>query len=110
TNGSLAEPRPHMCARLPGEQADRLPPVPQGQNEEPRPAVLARARVPDHRPLAVIDLAFLTRCRCDDDARLDSRAATQLQHEPLDARVGSPEAVVVDQVSEGRGRTDRSEE
>ena len=47
---------------------------PERQDEEPRASVLARAAVADHRPLAVVDLAFFAGRGRDDDARLGRRA------------------------------------
>ena len=61
--GLLVQLGPDLRARAPHEQPHRLARVAERQDEEPRPAVLARARVADHRPLAVVDLAFLARAR-----------------------------------------------
>ena len=59
---------------------------------------LPGAAVADHRPLAVVDLAFLAGRRRDDDARLGRRAAAQGHDEAADTRVPGGKAVVVDQV------------
>ena len=55
-------------------------------------------RVADHRPLAVVDLAFFAGRRRDDDARLGRRAAAQRHDEATDTRVPRGKAVVVDEV------------
>jgi hypothetical protein len=49
---------PRLRTRLPHEQANRFPRVPEREHEETRPAVLARLRMADLRAVAVIDLAF----------------------------------------------------
>ena len=61
-------------------------------------------RVAHHRPVAVIDLAFLAGRRGDDDARLGRDAAAQLDDEAPDARIPRGEAVIVDEVLPDRHR------
>ena len=87
----LVELGPRLRARVPDEQAHRFARVAERQDEEPRASVLGRLRMTDHRAVAVVDLRFFTRCRRDDDARFDGRAAAQLADEATDAGVASGE-------------------
>ena len=89
---------PDLRVRAPHQQAYRLARVAQGQHEQTRPPVLARARVANHRPFAVIHLCFVPGSRGDHHTRLDRRGAVELLHEALHARVTSSETVVVHQV------------
>ena len=72
---ALVQLGPDLRARPPREQPHRLARVAERQDEEPRAPVLARRRVAHHRPVAVVDLAFLARRGRDDDARLGRRAS-----------------------------------
>ena len=91
--GALVELGPDLRARARHEQPHRLPRVAERHHEEPRPSVLARAWVPDHRSVAaVVDLRFLARRGRDHHARLDWPAAAELQHEALHARVARLES------------------
>ena len=76
--GLLVQPGPHLAARAPGEQPDRLAAVAQRQDEEPHPAVLPRLGVAHHRPVAaVVDLGLLSRppSRSRDGRRAAARPA-----------------------------------
>ena len=96
---------PDLRARAPHEQPHRLARAAQGQDEEPRTAVLPRAPVADHRAaVAVVDLAFFAGRGRDDDARLGGRRAAQFQDEAPDTRVPRGEAVIVDEVLPDRDR------
>ena len=90
----LVELGPRLRARVPDEQAHRFARVAERQDEEPRASVLGRLRMTDHRAVAVVDLRFFTRCRRDDDARFDGRAAAQLADEATDAGVASGETLL----------------
>ena len=79
TKRALVELGPDLRARLPHQQPHRFARVAERQDEEPRAPVLARLRIAHHRPVAVIDLAFLAGRRGDDDARLGRRRAAQRQ-------------------------------
>jgi hypothetical protein len=98
TKGALVERGPDLRARLPHQQAHRFPRVAQRQHEETRAPILARVRVADHRPLAVIDLGFVARCRRDHDARLRRRRPAERRNETAHARIPRGEAVIVDEV------------
>ena len=98
TEGLLVQLGPAARARLEGEQADALAAVAQGEDEQPGPAVLARDGVADHRPGAVVDLAFLA--GGGDDHRMSVRRAlaAELPHEAAHAGVAGREAVLIDEV------------
>jgi anti-anti-sigma factor len=81
---------------VPDKQAHRFARVAERQDEEPRAAVLGRLRMTDHRSLAVVHLRFFTRCRRDDDARLDGRAAAPLADEATDAGVAGDTITIID--------------
>lgn len=102
--GLLVQLRPDLRARLPRQQVDGLARVAERQHKQPRAPIRATARRPDHRALAVIDLAFFTGGGDDDDTRRGRRRATQVAHEAAHARVAGGEAVVVDQVLPDRPR------
>jgi len=89
---------PHLCARAPHQETHALARVAQRQHEQPGPPVLARVRITHHRPLAVVDLAFLSGRRRDDHAGLGRRGRAHLLDEAPDAGVAGGEAVVVDEV------------
>ena len=59
--GLLVQLAPAPRARREGQQADALAAVAEGEDEEPRAAVLPGERMPHHRAVAVVDLAFLAR-------------------------------------------------
>ena len=90
----LVELGPRLRARVPDEQAHRFARVAERQDEEPHASVLGRLRMTDHRAVAVVDLRFFTRCRRDDDARFDGRAAAQLADEATDAGVASGDTLL----------------
>src|SRR5271156_5514886 len=70
---------------------------PKGHHEQPRTAVVSRARVARWRSFAIIDLRFLTRRRFEPT--LDLRfARPQLADEPLNGIVRPFVAVVVDEM------------
>ena len=73
TKRALVELGPDLRARLPHEEPHRFARVAERQDEEPRAPVLARLRMAHHRPVAVVDLAFLAGRRGDHDARLRRR-------------------------------------
>ena len=98
TKRALVQLRPDLRARSPHQQPHRFARAAQRQDEEARASVLPCAAVADHRPLAVVDLAFFARRRRDDDARLGRCAAAQGTDEAADTRVPRGKAVVVDQV------------
>ncbi len=98
TKRALVQLRPDLGARSPDEQPDRLARAAERQDEEARASVLPGASVTDHRPFAVVDLAFLTGRRRDDDARVRRRIAAQGHDEATDTRIPPRKAVVVDQV------------
>ena len=104
SEGTLVKLRPDPSRRTPHEQPHRLARVPERQHEQPGASVLAAVGVAHHRPLAVVDLTLLPRCRGDHAARLYGRAPTQLHDEAPDARVARPEAVAVDQLLPDRHR------
>jgi hypothetical protein len=56
--GALVQLTPDLRARVPSEQAHGFAGVGQGEDEEPRAAILARRGPPDHRAVAVVDLAL----------------------------------------------------
>ncbi len=67
---ALVQLGPHLRARVPHQKPDRFARVAERQDKEARAPVLAGLRMPDHRAVAVIDLAFLAGRRGDHDARL----------------------------------------
>ena len=89
---------PDLGARAPNEEPDRLAGVAQRQDEEPGAPVRAGVRIADHRALAVIDLAFFTRGRGDDDTGLDGGLGPQRGDVAADTGVAPGKPVVVDQV------------
>ena len=101
---ALVELGPRLRARLPRQQPHGFPRVRERQDKEPRPSVLARLRMADHRPLAVVDLGFLARRGGDDDARLRRRGAPELPDEAADTRIARGEADLVDEVLPDRHR------
>jgi hypothetical protein len=60
--------------------------------------------MPDHRPVAVIDLPFFAGRSGDDDAGLDRRAPAKRPDESTDAGIASRKAVAIDQVLPDRHR------
>src|SRR5579872_5957083 len=56
---ALVELRPRLRTRPPRQQPHGFARVREGQDKEPRPSVFPRLRMPDHRPLAVVDLRLL---------------------------------------------------
>ncbi len=98
TKRAFVQLGPDLGCRAPHEQPDGLAGVAEGQGKKAGPAVAPRARVADHRPSAVVHLAFLARRRGNDHARLDGPGATQLPDKAADAGIAGREAVVVDQI------------
>jgi hypothetical protein len=80
------------------QEADGLSAVSQRQDEQPRAPVLARLRVADHRPGAIINLRFFTRGRLNHHARFRRGRSAHLPHEPFYAGVFFGEAVAVHQI------------
>ena len=56
--GPFVQLGPDLRARPPHQQAHRLARAPQRQDKKARATVLPGAAVADHRPLAIVDLAF----------------------------------------------------
>ena len=79
---------PAPGARLEEQQPDALAAVAEGEDEEPRAAVLARDGMPDHRAGAVVDLRFLTRRR--HDHRVGVRGPLPLPLDDEAANAGVP--------------------
>ena len=105
TKRALVELGPVLRARLPHQQPHRFARVAERQDEEARAPVLAGLRVPHHRPVAVIDLAFFAGRGGDDDARLGRRRAPRsVCDEAPHARIPRGEAVAIDQVLPDRHR------
>jgi hypothetical protein len=69
-----------------------------------RPSVLARRRVPHHRPVAVVDLRLFAGPRRDHDARLGFGGADQAAHEALHRGVPRLEVMAVDELLPDRHR------
>src|SRR6185437_5222807 len=90
--------RPDLRAGLEHQQPDRLAAVAEGHHEQARAAVLAGARIADHRPGAVIDLSFFAGVRNDDRARLRRSRAAELADVAFDALVSAREGAVIDEV------------
>ena len=61
TKRALVQLRPDLGARSPDEQPHRFARAAERQDEEARASVLPGASVADHRPFAVVDLAFFAR-------------------------------------------------
>ena len=80
------------------QQTNSFPAVSQRQDEQSRAPILARLRVADHRPGAIIDLRFFTRRRLNDHARFWRGRPAQLPHKAFHAGVFFAEAVAVHQV------------
>src|SRR6058998_2179739 len=100
----LMQLAPAPRARRDGQQADALAAVAEREKEEPRAAVLSRDRVPHHRAVAVIDLAFLAGRGDDDRVRLGRPRAAQRHDEAAHAGVLGGKAVIVDEVPPDRHR------
>jgi hypothetical protein len=98
TKRFLVQLGPAPGTRFEPQEPDALAAVAQGEDEEPCAAVLARLRMPDHRPRAVVGLAFLPRGRDDHRVRLGQALAAELPHEAPDAGVPGGEAVLIDEV------------
>ena len=94
----LVQLGPDLCTRSADQQPDGLARVAQGQNEEPRPTVLARRRIADHRSVAVVDLCLFSRGCRDDGSRLDGGLLPERRDEAPYACITSREAMVIDQV------------
>jgi hypothetical protein len=94
----FVEFRPAPRARLEREQPDALAAVALGEDEQARAPVLPGGRVPDHRPVAVVDLAFLARRGDDHRMGLGRPLAAQPPDEAPHAGVAGQEAVVIDEV------------
>jgi hypothetical protein len=101
---ALMQLRPRLRARGPRQQPNGFARIPERQDEEPGPPIRGAWRGPYHRPLAVVDLRFLTRCRGDDHARIGRRVGAEPPHEAPDARVAAGKAVVVHEVLPDRHR------
>ena len=89
---------PDAGTGLEPQQPDRLPAITQRHHKQPGPAILARLRVPDHRPGPVVDLGFFPRSRLNDARRGRTGHATELAHEPLDRLVAASESVIRNQI------------
>ena len=98
----LVQLGPAARARLEGEQPDALTAIAQGEDEQPRAAVLARVRMPHHRSVAVVDLAFFSRGRHNHGVRLGRALPAERDDEAADAGVLGGKAVIVDEVAPDR--------
>ena len=98
----LVQLGPAPSARREGQQPDALAAIAQGEDEQPRAAVLARVRMPHHRAVAVVDLALFTRGRHDHGMRLGGPLPPERDDEAADAGVLGGEAVIVDEVAPDR--------
>ena len=94
----LMEFGPPTAARREGEQTDALAAIAEGEDEQARAPVLARDRMPHHRPVAVVDLPFLAGRGDDHGMGIGRALAAQLDHEAAHARVAGGEAVVIDEI------------
>jgi hypothetical protein len=94
----LVQLGPAPRARGEGQQAHALAAVAEGEDEQASAAVLARARMPHHRPVAVVDLPFLAGRGHDHGVGVGAALAAQLAHEAAYARVTTGEAVLIDEV------------
>ena len=98
----LVQLGPAPRARREEQEPDALAAVAQREDEQPRAAVLARLGMPDHRPGAVVDLAFFAGGRHDDGVRVGGRLAAEREDEAADAGVLRGKAVIVDEVAPDR--------
>lgn len=89
--------RPDLGTGAEREEAHGLAAVAQGEHEQPRAAVRP-ARIPDHRPSAVVDLGLFPWRSDNDRMRVGRRVATKFADEPPHARVARGEAVAIDEV------------
>jgi hypothetical protein len=80
------------------KKTNGFPAVSQRQDEQPRPAILARLSVAHHRAGAIINLRFFARRCLNDHARFRHGRSAQLPHEAFDAGIFFAEAVAVHQV------------
>jgi hypothetical protein len=96
--GGLVQLSPDACAGTKCQQADGFPAAAQSHDEQARPPVLARLRIPNHRTLAVIDLRFFSGMGDNDAGDFGLLRAADLDNETLHRVVGAAEAVVADQV------------
>ena len=101
---ALVERGPRLRTRLPRQQPHGFARVRKGQDKEPRPAVLARLGMADHRAFAVVDLRLFARRGGDDDARVRRRRAPECPDEAADTRIPRGEADVIDEVLPDRHR------
>ena len=102
--GLLLQLRPDLCAGLKDQQPNRLAAVTERHHEQAGATVLARVRVTNHGPGAVIDLRFLARWRDDDGVRLRRPGAAQFPDIAFDAFIGSGETALIHQVLPDRHR------
>src|SRR2546426_7903338 len=100
----LVQLAPAAGARREGQQPDTLAAVAEREDKEPRAAVLPGDRIPHHRAVAVVDLAFFPGPRDDDRVRLGRLRPAQAAHEAAHAGVLGGEAVVVDEIAPDRDR------
>ena len=101
---ALVQFAPDLRARAPRQQPHRFARARQREDEEARASILAGLGPPDHRPVAIIDLAFFTGRRGDHDPRLVDDRPTELRDEPLHAGVPGGQAVIVHEVLIDRHR------
>ena len=93
---------PASRARPEGQQPDALPAIAQREDEQPGAAVLARVRMPHHRPVAVVDLTFVPWGRHNHGMRLGGPLSTERNDEAPHAGVLGGKAVIVDKVAPDR--------
>ena len=95
---ALVQLGPEPGARPVDQQPHGLARVAEREHEEPRPSVLARGRVADHRPAAVVDLRLLARSGRDDHPGLGGGALSELGDETPHTGIAGRKAVRVDQL------------
>ena len=100
----LVQLGPDAGTGLERQQPDRFAAVAQRHHEQPRPSVLARLRIPDHRSGPVVDLRFLSSSGLDDSDRFRGSHSPEFANETLDRFVAAGKTVIRDQVLPDRHR------
>ncbi len=89
---------PHPRTRFEDQQTNTLATATQRQHEQPRAPILSAVGIAHHRPGAIINLAFLTRPRLDDDSRFRRCGSAQSPHEATYALITARKPVAINQI------------
>jgi hypothetical protein len=104
TEGFLVQFCPSLRTGPKHQQTNRLPAVPQSEDEQSCSTILAALRIADHRALAVIDLRLFSGQSLDHGTCFRVLASVQFGDKTPDALVAAGEAAGVHQLLPDRHR------